>query len=329
MDQPIRLVCATRQPQENFASTALGRSLICYPGEFWPQLRLYCDNQRGLSKVYNEALREAADDPAILVFLHDDLYLCDFFWMARLRKGLQQFDIIGLAGNTRRQPGQPSWAYTAVTPDYQWDEARYLSGVVGGGNGFPNGRISFFGPSMQACKLLDGLFLAADSQTLNQAGVRFDEQFAFHFYDLDFCRQAELKGLVMGTWPISVMHESGGGFTSVAWRESYSKYLAKYGETERSPPPAPPTVVGVLVLDADGSMEKIQQTLSALTVSPYRGLPVIALTTFPGQLPEWNEHLRYVSTSKADYAAGVEQLRTLPDFDWALILEAGQTPGQT
>ena len=53
------------------------------------------------------------------------------------------------------------------------------------------------------------------------SGLRFDEQFDFHFYDLDFCRQAELKGMTMGTWPISVVHESGGAYGKPAWREAF------------------------------------------------------------------------------------------------------------
>jgi len=40
----------------------------------------------------------------------------------------------------------------------------------------------------------------------------FDERFGFHFYDLDLCRQAEQRGIRTGTWPISVVHESGGNF---------------------------------------------------------------------------------------------------------------------
>jgi GT2 family glycosyltransferase len=227
--KPIRLVCATRQPPDSFIDgTALGRSLKKFSPNPEPQLQLFGANTLGLPTVYNAALDYAKQDPAILVFVHDDIYLCDFFWMERIYEGLQKFDVIGLAGNARRQPRQPAWAF--ATPDFKWDERRFLSGTVGHGKGFPCDNISIFGPSGQACKLLDGLFLAADSEVLNRAGIRFDEQFAFHFYDMDFCRQAEGKGLRMGTWPISVVHESGGNFNSPGWREGYAKYLQKYGE---------------------------------------------------------------------------------------------------
>ncbi len=79
-------------------------------------------------------------------------------------------------------------------------------------------------------KLLDGVLLIARSSTLLDHDLRFDPTFSFHFYDLDFCRQAELKGVKMGTWSISVIHESHGNFQSEAWRQAYSRYLAKYGD---------------------------------------------------------------------------------------------------
>jgi hypothetical protein len=229
--KPIRLVCATRQhPDSFFESTALGRSLKMFNRQPEPQLQLFGSNPLGLSTVYNIALKHAEQDPAILVFLHDDLYLCDFFWMEHIYEGLQEFDVLGLAGNTRRLPKQPAWAFATTEPNFQWDDRRHLSGTVGHGKGFPCGNISIFGPPKQACKLMDGLFLVADSEVLRAKDVRFDERFAFHFYDMDFCREAELKGLRMGTWPISVVHESGGNFNSPGWREGYAKYLDKYGE---------------------------------------------------------------------------------------------------
>lgn len=227
MMKPIRLVCATRQhPDHFFDATALGRSLKNFSPRPEPQLQLFGSNSQGLPALYNFALEYARQDPAILVFVHDDICLCDFFWMQRIYEGLQQFDVLGVAGNTRRLPGQPAWLFA---PGFQLEDTS-LSGTVGHGKGVPCDRITIFGPSMQACKLLDGLLLAADSEVLNAKNARFDEQFAFHFYDMDFCRQAELKGLRMGTWPISVVHESQGSFNSPPWREGYARYLQKYGE---------------------------------------------------------------------------------------------------
>ncbi|MGN6651725.1 hypothetical protein, partial [Trinickia sp.] len=228
-DRPIRLVCATRCSQANFMrDTALGRSLAVQRHVRPPEVLLFDNNATGLSTLYNAAIEQAASSPAILVFVHDDVSIQDFFWAERIREALAQFDIVGLAGNRRRSPLQPAWAFT--TPDFKWDSPEYLSGSVGHGKGFPCDEVTYFGPSGAECKLLDGLMLIADSARLIEAGLRFDEQFEFHFYDMDFCRQAELKGLRMGTWPISVVHESVGAFNTPPWRVAYDRYLRKYGQ---------------------------------------------------------------------------------------------------
>ncbi|QGZ55924.1 O-linked N-acetylglucosamine transferase family protein [Paraburkholderia acidiphila] len=227
--KPIRLVCGTRRTREQFSTeTALGRSLKLYAHLPNVELQLFDNNTRGLSSIYNTAIEEAKQRPAILVFVHDDVWLNDFFWTERIRESVARFDVVGLAGNLRRVPRQPAWAF--ATPDLQWDERKYLSGTVGHGKGFPCNIASTFGPSGQECKLLDGLLLIADSDTLVKSGLSFDEQFKFHFYDMDFCRQAERKGLRMGTWPISVVHESGGAFGTPSWHEGYGQYLRKYGD---------------------------------------------------------------------------------------------------
>lgn len=222
----IRLVCATRKSHDDFtARSALGLSLRPYKNMPGWELDLFPDNRRPLSVIYNEAIARSASDPAILVFIHDDVYLNDFFWRERIAQGLAVFDVIGVAGNRRRIPRQPSWAF--IDEQFTWDARANLSGVVGHGKGFPC-LVSVFGPSGQECKLLDGLLLAADSSALNEKGLNFDHRFAFHFYDLDFCRQAEMLGLRLGTWPISVIHESGGAFGTPDWKSAYHAYLEKY-----------------------------------------------------------------------------------------------------
>ena len=223
----IRFVVATRSSFDNFfTETALGRSLALYYPLGGIQVRVFESNTAGLPTVYNQAIEEARTQPALLVFCHDDLHLCDFFWADRLREGIQRYNIVGLAGNLRRVPRQPGWAF--IDEKLTWDARENLSGVVGHGDGFPSSNISVFGPSGQAVKLLDGLLLACESQLLIDKGLRFDERFNFHFYDLDFCREAEKLGLSMGTWPISVVHQSSGVFGTPSWRAGYAAYMDKW-----------------------------------------------------------------------------------------------------
>ncbi|MHB8813004.1 MAG: glycoside hydrolase family 99-like domain-containing protein [Steroidobacteraceae bacterium] len=224
----IRVVCATREDRDGFFSaTALGKSLNLHrPSEV--EVRLFPRNGQGLPTVYNTAIAESARDDVILLFVHDDIHLCDFHWAERLREALSAFDVVGLAGNRRRVPRQPGWRF--IDEKLTSDSRDNLSGKVGHGNGYPAASISAWSPSGQNVKLLDGLFLAARSRTLQSKGLRFDERFEFHFYDLDFCRQAEQAGLRMGTWPISVIHESAGKFAGDGWQRGYESYLEKWRE---------------------------------------------------------------------------------------------------
>ena len=73
------------------------------------------------------------------------------------------------------------------------------------------------------------VLLSARVETLSSRHVLFDENFDFHFYDLDLCRQAEQRGLRMGTWPLPIIHESGGDMHDSAWRSAYSRYIDKWG----------------------------------------------------------------------------------------------------
>jgi GT2 family glycosyltransferase len=78
-------------------------------------------------------------------------------------------------------------------------------------------------------KLLDGLLLAVRSETLRRHAIFFDERFEFHLYDMDFCRQAELKSLRMGTWTLSVIHESRGAYNTPSWHSACADYFSKWG----------------------------------------------------------------------------------------------------
>jgi GT2 family glycosyltransferase len=231
--EKIRFVCATRESQEGFfSSSPLGRSLPFYrtfPLRQRIELRLFKENTQGLPVVYNTAIEEAKSDPAILVFIHDDVFLSDYYWAEHLLEGLRVFDIVGLAGNRRRAPRQASWMY--LDGQFQRDRDENLSGVLGHGAGFPALKeLSVYGPPGQQVLLLDGVMLAVRSDVLLESGLNFDPRFTFDFYDLDFCRQAQLRGLRMGTWAISLIHASSGKLGGDAWQAAYREYLVKYGE---------------------------------------------------------------------------------------------------
>ena len=223
----IEIVSATRLPETEFWNkSALGLSLRRLKNDARLIAQPVFANTRGLPEIYNARI-DAPDAPDLLVFVHDDVWIDDYFLAERVIEGLKAYDVIGVAGNRRRLPGQPAWAF--VDAQFTWDEKIHLSGAVAHGRK-PFGAISFFGPAPADCELLDGVLLAARRSKLTAAGLRFDPRFEFHFYDMDFCRSARAKGLRLGTWPICITHQSGGAFGSEAWREKFDKYLAKWND---------------------------------------------------------------------------------------------------
>ena len=223
----IEIISATRLKQDEFFRTSpLGQSLHRLKFDSRIKADIAFENSDGLPLVYNRAIA-ARPQEAILVFVHDDVWIEDYFLTNRLHEGLHHFDVIGVAGNRRRVKGQSSWYFTG--PERQRDAWENLSGLVAHGK-MPFGQISAFGPTPAACELLDGLFLAARRSVLVQNTVGFDPRFRFHFYDMDFCRTARGANLKLGTWPICLTHQSGGNFASASWAEGYQTYLAKWSE---------------------------------------------------------------------------------------------------
>ena len=226
----IEVVSATRLSESDFWSrSALGLSLRRLSRDSRLVPRVAFENRRGLSEVFNERIETATAD--LLVFVHDDVWLDDFFLADRVVDGLAAFDVIGVAGNRRRVPRQPAWAFVGNNAQGRlvWDDRQFLSGAVAHG-AKPFGAISLFGNAPAECELLDGVFLAARLSTLQAHAVRFDPAFDFHFYDLDFCRSARAAGLRLGTWPIAMTHQSGGAFGNERWSQRHRQYLEKWGD---------------------------------------------------------------------------------------------------
>jgi GT2 family glycosyltransferase len=221
----IELISATRLSERDFWNmSALGLSLrrLAHDARLVP--RLAFANRRGLPDVFNARI-SAPDSHELLIFVHDDVWIDDYFLVDRVIEGLRTFDVIGVAGNRRRVQNQPGWAF--VDDKFTWDSKINLTGCVAHGT-HPFGQISFFGVVPAECELLDGVFLGARKSALTANGVLFDPRFDFHFYDMDFCRSARQNGLRLGTWPICLTHQSGGAFGTQGWVKKYRQYVEKW-----------------------------------------------------------------------------------------------------
>lgn len=222
----IEIVTATRFNQRDFwEKSALGISLKRLSKGSRLIANITFENQQGLPIIYNQRI-QSPDSQDMLVFTHDDVWIDDFFLPERIRAGLKNFHILGVAGNRRRISNQNSWCF--INNDFIWDTNANLSGSIAHGKK-PFGAISRYGETPAECELLDGVFLAVNKKMLLAHQILFDPQFDFHFYDMDFCRSAKQKGLKIGTWPICLTHQSGGVFGSKPWSEKYELYLQKWG----------------------------------------------------------------------------------------------------
>ena len=221
----LEIVSATRLPEHDFWSeSALGVSLRRIGNDSRLVARVTFANRRGIPDIYNA--RIAADDQSdIVIFIHDDVWIDDDYFADRVIEGLTRYDLIGVAGSRRRVERQPAWSF----PDtrFVWDDRANLSGSIAHGKS-PFGQVSSYGAAPADCELLDGVFLAARKAVLRTTGVRFDPQFEFHFYDMDICRSARQRGLRLGTWPISLTHQSLGAYDTEQWNVKYRAYLDKW-----------------------------------------------------------------------------------------------------
>ena len=220
----IEIISATRLSENDFWNkSALGISLRRLAHDARLVARLAFSNRRGLSDIFNARI-SAPDGHDLLVFIHDDVEITDFFWTDHIRRGLIKHAMIGLAGNTVRKPMQQSWAFL----DEDYERCETLSGTIGH-DGLSGRYQNYFGESFKEVKLLDGVMLACDSSVLAYKGITFDERFDFHYYDMDICRQFERAGLTMGTWGISMVHSSPGRYLTPEWKAAQAKYFEKWG----------------------------------------------------------------------------------------------------
>ena len=223
----ICFVAATRLGESEFwAQSPLGLGLQPLLSNQTISTQITFNNSEGLPTVYNRAIRESKDNE-ILVFLHDDIWLEDQDFIQKIRTASKRYDIVGVAGNTRISKFQPAWLFRSIDNGrFTWD-SEYLSGSVRHGTPGQSAP-AMYGPTPARCELMDGVFLAGRRRTLLRSKVFYDEQFRFHFYDMDFCRTARRAGLSLGTWPLDILHVSRGAFGSPGWKEGYAIYFKKW-----------------------------------------------------------------------------------------------------
>jgi GT2 family glycosyltransferase len=180
-------------------------------------------NESGLPVCYNAVLDDCTGRGVIVVFAHDDVTIGDAFLREKLADAFdkQGYAIAGLAGSSHfnTSPDDPLTKW-CQPPDSAWSGAveHDLPGALK--------YVTSYGPTPRRCVVLDGLFLAVDTKQIGR--LRFDEQFAFDFYDVDFCLRAHCAGLRLGTVGIYVNHRSA-GIDSTSYHRAQQRFRTKWG----------------------------------------------------------------------------------------------------
>lgn len=213
----VLLGSCTQHNKEEFVDTPLYSSMLTdIHCEWWSDKHgffygtstdavIRINNKEPIYKHYNTVLEMAREELYDAVVLcHDDIDIQDSNWKDKVKRGLEEYDIIGLAGAKAIHMRKPVLWHLMSEPE-SW------SGAVAHPHSEGGTFVTAFGPAPRRCLLLDGLFLAINVKKLTD-DIVFDEQnpAPFHFYDLDFCLTGNKHKLKLGTWPIWCLHESPG-----------------------------------------------------------------------------------------------------------------------
>lgn len=179
------------------------------------------ENKKGLPLIYNSFLTKENKDKN-LIFVHDDVFIDDFFMEEKLNMAFEKYAIVGIAGATtcNLSSNIMAWHLMSSKNDYV--------GEVAHSNG-KNIWTTVFGPTDSRALLIDGLFIAVNVAKLLDTNTFFDENFDFHHYDISFCLRANKNKLKIGVAPIKLTHFGlGDSMNTPEWRKSSDKFKKIY-----------------------------------------------------------------------------------------------------
>jgi len=198
------IVICSITPKENVTDTILYNSV-----QKTGDVHLYMEsgnsgeNAVGLSDFYNSCLERFADTEYI-VFCHDDVDLLFSDVSYQVTASLQNFDVTGVAGCvTPKIIEKNLWHWMAQDP-------KNCRGLAGHPYDKDSLYFTSFGPTPARVAILDGVFLALKTKKIRESGAKFDKQFKFHHYDIDFSLTCNKLKLKLGVWPFLINHQSPG-----------------------------------------------------------------------------------------------------------------------
>jgi len=183
------------------------------------------NNKTGLTKVYNKYLTEEYRDKYI-IFVHDDVIIDDLFFEEKIINGFSDYDIIGLAGSKKCDltASVPAWHMMSQREDFVGEVAHRKDDVIW---------TTCFGPTKSRALVIDGLFIGVNVNRALEVGLKFDENFDFHHYDITFCLMANKLKLKMGVIPLRAIHFGlGDSMNTPEWAKSAETFKKLYKDFE-------------------------------------------------------------------------------------------------
>ena len=189
------------------------------------QVIIRLNNDRGLPEIYNQYItKDYLNDYEGIIFVHDDVFIDDLKCFTKIREQFKRgYSVVGLAGAAAATIKSPAlWHLMSEQKDW--------SGAVAHPAKDDMVHVTSFGPIPKRCLIMDGLFLAINCKEFKKTLVKFDDQFNFHHYDLDFCLQCNSKKHKLTTANINVLHSSPGllNINSPSYQKSEELFLNKY-----------------------------------------------------------------------------------------------------
>ena len=164
------------------------------------------NNIEPLTKVYNGMLDDIIKDRLVdyAVFIHADVEIDDLHFFDKIIAS--EFDLVGVAAATAIDIN--------VTPLSWYNAAKDVRDRRGSITHMIDSKpyLNAYGPpgcpDTARCLCLDGVCMIMNRKAID-SGLRFDERFAFDFYDMDLSFEAVLNHkLSIGVEPIHLIHHS-------------------------------------------------------------------------------------------------------------------------
>ena len=212
------IICSITK-KKDARDTILFKSLQKIKIEFYIETN---NTTKGLSKFYNECMELYSHKDAI-IFIHDDVDIinCDLDY--QLTEAFKQYDVVGVAGCVNPKIIEKNlWHWMA-------SDIKNCRGIAGHPYDEKSFHVTAFGPTPSRVAIVDGVFIAINPKKINGSGTKFDEQFTFHHYDIDFSLTCNRNGHKIGVYPILINHQSPGlkDFNQT-WNDSNQKFITKW-----------------------------------------------------------------------------------------------------